>query len=56
MNKKKNQHSLILELEKILQLKDYAKLIAKIILPKKKINIKYDLSKPNGTKEKVIGY
>ena len=35
-------------------IKHYAKLIAKIILPKKKIIIKYDLSKPNGTKRKVM--
>ena len=32
----------------------YAKLIAKTILPKKKIIIKYDFSKPNGTKRKVM--
>ena len=32
----------------------YAKLIAKVILPKKKIIIKYDLSKPNGIKRKVM--
>ena len=32
----------------------YAKLIAKIILPRKKIIIKYDLSKPNGTQRKVM--
>jgi GDP-L-fucose synthase len=32
----------------------YAKLVAKIILPKKKIIIKYDLSKPNGTQRKVM--
>ena len=32
----------------------YAKLVAKIILPRKKIIIKYDLSKPNGTQRKVM--
>ena len=32
----------------------YAKLIAKIILPQKKIIIKYDRSKPNGVKRKVM--
>ena len=29
-------------------------MIAKIILPRKKIIIKYDLSKPNGTQRKVM--
>ena len=33
----------------------YAKLIAKIILPKKRIIIKYDSSKPNGIKREVMG-
>ena len=32
----------------------YAKLIAKVILPEKKIIIKYDSSKPNGIKRKVM--
>ena len=32
----------------------YAKLLLKIILPEKKINIKYDTSKPNGIKRKVM--
>ena len=35
-------------------IEQYAKLIAKIILPKKKIIIKYDSSKPNGIKRKIM--
>ena len=35
-------------------IKDYAKLILKIIIPNKKIKIIYDLSKPNGTPRKVL--
>jgi GDP-L-fucose synthase len=35
-------------------IKEYAKFILKIIIPNKKINIKYDLSKPNGTPRKVL--
>ena len=35
-------------------IKDYAKLFLKIIAPNKKIDIKYDLSKPNGTPRKVL--
>ena len=33
---------------------DYAKKIAKIIIPQKQIKIKHDLSKPNGTKRKLL--
>ena len=32
----------------------YAKEIQKILIPEKKIKIKYDLSKPNGTPRKVL--
>ena len=35
-------------------IKDYAKLFLKIIAPNRKIDIKYDLSKPNGTPRKVL--
>jgi len=35
-------------------IKEYAKKILNIIIPKKKIKIKYDLSKPNGTPRKVL--
>ena len=33
---------------------DYAKLIIKLVVPDKKIKIRYDLSKPNGTPRKVL--
>ena len=32
----------------------YAKLVLKTIIPNRKIKIKYDLSKPNGTPKKVL--
>ncbi len=35
-------------------IRQYAKLICKILFPQKKIKIKYDLSKPNGTPRKVL--
>ena len=35
-------------------IQDYAKMILKTIIPKKKIKIKYDLTKPNGTPRKVL--
>tara|TARA_B110001450_G_C17643760_1_gene490314 strand:+ start:1121 stop:2059 length:939 start_codon:yes stop_codon:yes gene_type:complete len=35
-------------------IKDYAKIIIDIIIPDKKIKIKYDKSKPNGTPRKVM--
>ncbi len=35
-------------------IRDYAKMILKTIIPKKKIKIKYDLTKPNGTPRKVL--
>ena len=35
-------------------IKEYAKKILKIIHPNNKVNIKYDLSKPNGTPKKVL--
>ena len=35
-------------------IKQYAKLICKLLFPQKKIKIKYDLSKPNGTPRKVL--
>ena len=35
-------------------IKEYAKKILNIIIPKNKIKIKYDLSKPNGTPRKVL--
>ena len=35
-------------------IKEYAKFILKIIIPNKEIDIRYDLSKPNGTPKKVL--
>ena len=54
MNKKKKPTVINIGTGKDYTIKYYAKLIAKIILPRKKIIIKYDLSKPNGTQRKVM--
>ena len=54
MNKKKKPTFINIGTGKDYTIEYYAKLIAKIILPKKKIIIKYDLSKPNGIKRKVM--
>jgi len=54
MNKKKKPTLINIGTGKDYTIKYYAKLIKKIILPKKKIIIKYDLSKPNGIKRKVL--
>ena len=54
MNKKKKPTLINIGTGKDHTIEYYAKLIAKIILPKKKIIIKYDLSKPNGIKRKVM--
>ena len=35
-------------------IRDYANILAKVILPNKKIKIKFDRSKPNGTPRKVL--
>ena len=35
-------------------IKQYAEMVLKLIIPNKKIKIKYDLSKPNGTPRKVL--
>ena len=52
---KKTKHSIInIGSGKDFSIKEYAKIILKIIVPNKKINIKYDLSKPNGTPRKVL--
>ena len=53
--KKKTNHFLInIGTGKDYSIKHYAELISKIILPNKKITIKYDKSKPNGTPRKVM--
>ena len=52
---KKTKHSIInIGSGKDYSIKEYANIILKIILPNKKINIKYDFSKPNGTPRKVL--
>ena len=52
---KKTKHSIInVGTGKDYSIKFYATLMKKIILPKKKIFIKYDLSKPNGTLRKIL--
>ena len=53
--KKKTKASLInIGSGKDYSIKEYAKLFLKIMAPQKKINIKYDISKPNGTPRKVL--
>ncbi|MDB9746155.1 GDP-L-fucose synthase [Candidatus Pelagibacter sp.] len=54
MNKKKKPTLINIGTGKDYSIEYYAKLISKIILTKKKIIIKYDLSKPNGIKRKVM--
>ena len=54
MNKKKKPTVINIGTGKDYTIKYYANLVAKIILPNKKIIIKYDLSKPNGVKRKVM--
>ena len=52
---KKTQHSIInIGSGKDLSISNFAKLFLNIIVPEKKIKIKYDLSKPNGTPRKVL--
>tara|TARA_B100000780_G_scaffold267831_1_gene225255 strand:- start:847 stop:1797 length:951 start_codon:yes stop_codon:yes gene_type:complete len=52
---KKTKHSIInIGSAKDYSIKEYAKIILNIILPNKKIDIKYDLSKPNGTPRKML--
>ena len=53
--KRKTQHTLInIGTGKDYSIKYYANLILKLIMPNKKISIKYDKSKPNGTPRKVL--
>ena len=54
MNKKKKPTLINIGTGKDYTIEYYARLIARTILPKKKIIIKYDRSKPNGTKRKVM--
>ena len=53
--KRKTKHTLInIGSGKDYSIKHYANLILKLIIPNKKIVIKYDKSKPNGTPRKVL--
>jgi GDP-L-fucose synthase len=53
--KRKTKHTIInIGSGKDSSIKDFAKLFLKIIIPNKKIDIKYDLSKPNGTPRKLL--
>ena len=53
--KKKTKESLInIGTGKDFSIKEFAKLILKTIIPNKKIMIKYDLTKPNGTPRKLL--
>ena len=53
--KKKTKETIInIGTGKDFTIKNYAKIILKIILPKKNIHIKYDTKKPNGTPRKVL--
>mgnify|MGYP001419859353 CR=1 FL=1 len=53
--KKKTKHALInIGTGKDYRIKEYAKIILKLIVPKKNIRIVYDPSKPNGTPRKLL--
>ena len=53
--KKKTKKSLInIGTGKDYSIRQYANIILKLIIPNKKIKIKYDHSKPNGTPRKVL--
>ncbi len=52
---KKTKHSLInIGTGNDFRIKEYVSLFLKILLPKRKIKIVYDRSKPNGTPRKVL--
>tara|TARA_Y100000992_G_scaffold246068_1_gene177381 strand:+ start:5925 stop:6863 length:939 start_codon:yes stop_codon:yes gene_type:complete len=54
MNKKFKETIINIGTGKDFSIKDYARIILKMIIPNKKIIIKYDKSKPNGTPRKVM--
>ena len=54
MNKKTKESLINIGTGKEYTIKEYAKRYLKILLPNKKINIKYDLTKPNGSPRKVL--
>jgi GDP-L-fucose synthase len=54
MKKKFKETTLNIGTGKDYSIKEYAEIILKLIIPEKKIRIKYDFSKPNGTPRKVL--
>lgn len=54
MNKKVKENIINIGTGVDKSIKDYAKIISKILIPGKKIKIKFDKSKPNGTPRKVM--
>jgi len=54
MNKKLKESFINIGTGKDYSILDYAKLLLKLVVPDKKIKIRYDLSKPNGTPKKVL--
>ena len=54
MNKKFNGNMINIGTGKDYSIKEYAEMILKLIIPNKKIKIRYDKSKPNGTPRKVM--
>ena len=54
MNKKTKSFLINIGSGKDYSIKEYAKLFLEILAPDKKINIRYDVSKPNGTARKVL--
>ena len=54
MNKKIKEPLINIGTGKDFTIKEYANFLLKIIYPKKKVRIKFDRSKPNGTPRKVL--
>ena len=54
MNKKTAHNLINIGTGKDYTIRQYVQMLLKILIPNKKIKIKYDLSKPNGTPKKVL--
>tara|TARA_Y100000389_G_C17410914_1_gene490868 strand:+ start:488 stop:1426 length:939 start_codon:yes stop_codon:yes gene_type:complete len=54
MNKRFKETVINIGTGKEYSIKEYAEIILNLIIPNKKINIKFDISKPNGTPTKVL--